>query len=223
MNGIFDKFHLLAQDEALINVPDADFVDDNDELDFKFDFEADDSESSTITESINNDLDLCSADFNDDALFVSEGACRYANVPEKVSNENIDASLEEHQKKLSMYQGMTRNDSEELHERSAQQEDFDHGVKSSPGQGCSKNIYENEVGINRLQINSEGHYENCSAVDKDQGHCDSQHATGDYSNVSAMHDNQRRQSQSSTGKVVNNIQDLLQRREPSEGHCEEYV
>lgn len=222
MNGIFQKFHLLAQDEALINVPYADFEDGNDEFDFKFDFEADDSESSTITESINNDLDLCSADFNDDALFVSEGPPRYVNVPEKLTNENIDANLEEDQKKLSMYQGMTRNDSEELHERSAHQEEVDPDRKNSPGQ-CPRNIYENEIGVSNLQINDDSHYENCSAIKQGQGHCDSsQHAAGNHGNISATHDNENRQSRSSADKVVN-IQDFLHRREPSEGHCEEYV
>ncbi|XP_053377162.1 uncharacterized protein LOC123530515 isoform X2 [Mercenaria mercenaria] len=213
MNGIFDKFHLLAQDECLINVPEVDQVDDNEEFDIKFDFEADDSESSTITESINNDLDLCSADFNDDALFVSEGHVHYVNVQEKVSNENIDASLEEHQKKLSMYQGMTRNDSEELHERSAQQEESDMAVKNLPGQGHSQNVFENGIEV--------GHYQNCLNLGKGQG-CESKPTDGDYSNVSAVHGNRNRPERASAGKVAN-IQDFLQRREPSEGHCEEYV
>lgn len=210
MMGIFDTFHDRVVDEHLTNV--IDVIDDDEEFDIQFDFEAD-SESSTITESINNDFDLNSADFNEDALFVSEGNVPYTNIPEKLSNENVGPSLEEHQKKLAMYQGMKRNDSEELHERSAQPDDFGQGHHGQMRQG-------NGFEYSRAANNED--YENTFAIVNGQhdGSIQTSEGSNDHAPVYA---NVNSDSRSNGGGRVLNVLEFLQRREPSEGHCDEYV
>lgn len=219
MMEIFDKFHECVVEEQLTNV--VDVFDDTDEFNIQFDFE-EDSESSTITESINNDMDLTSADFTDDALFMSESNTPYANTQEKMTNENFDASLEEHQRKLAVYQGMTRNDSEELLERSAQQEDAKQFGKSLPSQGHCQLSQENTVG-NSMPAYTDDLYQNCSAKVKGQGHSSSQEqASGKGGNSSPVYGNVNSEERVNSRRTVS-IQEFLQSRQPSEGHCAEYV
>lgn len=127
MMKVFANYQQLLEKEQLQNDASEDETVDNSEFYFKFDFEKEDSETSTLTESVNNDLDAINTnDINDDDLFAHESQVSYVNVPvqiknvltqintEKISNIDIDASIVHHQERLSMYQDMQRDESEEF-------------------------------------------------------------------------------------------------------------
>lgn len=229
MNQIFDRFYDIIQDENLINVPQEDLIGEDDEFNIQFDFETE-SEDSTITESINNDQEaLNSADFNEDDLFVSEKHS-YVNVPEdkhcvmnseeKVLNMSIDDTLEKHQNKLARYQCMTREDSEELFERSAQPDDFENGAQghSLPSQINCSGKRTGQSGAKFSSLPSLNKTCGClNSKDVNQGQ------TLQSQNQGEMQGDGNHGNQVIQRGELSNIQEFLQRRQPAEGHCEEYV
>ncbi|KAL4225969.1 hypothetical protein ACF0H5_013956 [Mactra antiquata] len=133
MMGIFDKFEKQKLEENFDYGKGYEV--DEEEFDVQFDFETEDSETSTITESVNNDYEsLPSGDIDDNELFES-GDRAYVNVT-RVPKEEKEDNLDEYQKKLKMYQGIAATgmeDSEELTERSAQSEDKSSRVDCDAG------------------------------------------------------------------------------------------
>lgn len=98
MMGIFDQ---LAEEKRSIDYDDDyDYEDGDYVIQWQLNDDPEDSETSTITESINNDLDS----FPEDALF-GQGP-KVGNTGEKISNNSMEARLELHQSKLCRYQEM---------------------------------------------------------------------------------------------------------------------
>ena len=114
MMGIFNQ---VDQERKSIDCLDDedDYEDYEGAYNIRFEFDqAEDSETSTITESVNNDTDTFnSADINDDDLFGDPThEQQYVNISEKISNKAMEAKLEEHQMKLSRYQEMVGIDND---------------------------------------------------------------------------------------------------------------
>lgn len=109
MMGIFNQVE--NERNSLDYVDSTDYIDDDDEFNIHFDFD-DSSGSSTITGSVNNDVDILnSADITEEDLFgEAKTSPEYVNVTEKISNKTMEAKLEEHHKKLNHYQQKFGND-----------------------------------------------------------------------------------------------------------------
>jgi len=122
--------------ESHLDYPEENLDDDVEAFDICFDYDpASESETSTITDSVNHDQDHYNSD---DELF-RQGSHVSIVEDEKISN-NIDPQLEEHHRRYAHYQDMANDTYDDLQERSAQKnvyttlqstvKDTDNSIKS---------------------------------------------------------------------------------------------
>lgn len=216
--GIFDQLDLEKQR--------IDYTDDDDYTDDYDDYMYPGSDSSTITESINNDLDVfSSADITDEALFASSNDPPYVNVPEKISNTSMEAKLQEHQSKLYHYQEMVEEDTddmEEMQERSVQMTSQTNNNDKDKGEGHNGHVC-NVKGQNELV--GAGSLPGCVSESKNQQIINREDETV-RSWPSHSVNRQDQQKVESQGYVNQNALIYLKQhcpREACEGECPELV
>ncbi|XP_052779813.1 interleukin-1 receptor-associated kinase-like 2 [Mya arenaria] len=197
MMELFNNFDFAKKDCHLDDLPtyeeDGEF-----EINFEFDHKSE-SETSTVTDSINHEQDQANSD---DELF-RQGSHVSCMEDEKISNNMIVApQLDDHHRRFARYQEMATGDYDDLQERSAEKNVYATLQTDCTSQGGDDSIRSVQVPAD-FKINGIKHVKSIEKNTKNATSGQEKHSQ-DYVNVASM----------------NNQRNL---REASEGECPEYV